>query len=258
MSESESRIASETVFLTGASAGFGVAIARRLAASGARLILVARREERLRALADELDTPCHVFPCDMRDREGLQAGIDALPAEFANVTCVINNAGLALGLEKAQDAKIEDWETMVDTNIKGVLYATRALLPGMIERGRGYVIQLGSVAGNWPYPGGHVYCGTKAFVRQFSLAMRSDLLGTGVRVTNIEPGMAESEFSEVRFKGDGDRAADVYRGIEALQPEDIADTIAWCLERPPHVNINSIELMATQQALGGFETYREA
>jgi NADP-dependent 3-hydroxy acid dehydrogenase YdfG len=251
------RIASECVFLTGASAGFGVAIARRLAADGARLILVARRKERLDELAAELDTPCHVFPCDMRDRDALIEGIANLPDEFADVTCVINNAGLALGLEKAQGADLDDWETMVDTNIKGVLYATRALLPGMIERGRGYVIQLGSVAGNWPYPGGHVYCGTKAFVRQFSLAMRSDLLGTPVRVTNIEPGMAESEFSKVRFKGDSDRAASVYEGIEALQPEDIANTIAWCLEQPEHVNINSIELMATQQAFGGFATHRD-
>lgn len=251
------RIAEETVFLTGASAGFGVAIARRLAAEGARLILVARRESRLRELAGELDTPCYVFPCDMRDRDGLIDGIEALPDDFADITCVINNAGLALGLEKAQDARLDDWETMVDTNIKGVLYATRALLPGMIERGRGYVIQLGSVAGNWPYPGGHVYCGTKAFVRQFSLAMRSDLLGTPVRVTNIEPGMAESEFSKVRFKGDDEKAASVYEGLKALQPEDIADTITWLLERPPHVNINSIELMATQQAFGGFSTHRE-
>ncbi len=251
-----SRIESEVVFLTGASAGFGVAIARRLAAAGAKLILVARRRERLEELAAELDTPCHVLPCDMRDREALMAGIEALPPEFADVTCVINNAGLALGLEKAQDANIEDWETMIDTNVKGVLYATRALLPGMIERGRGYVIQLGSVAGNWPYPGGHVYCGTKAFVRQFSLAMRSDLLGTPVRVTNIEPGMAESEFSKVRFKGDESKAASVYEGLKALQPEDIADTIAWCLERPAHVNINSIEVMATQQAFGGFATHR--
>lgn len=252
-----SRISEETVFLTGASAGFGVAIARRLARSGARLILVARREERLRELAAELDTPCHVLACDMRDREALQEGIDALPDDFADITCVINNAGLALGLEKAQDANVDDWEVMIDTNVKGVLYATRALLPGMIERGRGYVIQLGSVAGNWPYPGGHVYCGTKAFVRQFSLAMRSDLLGTPVRVTNIEPGMAESDFSKVRFKGDDDKAASVYDGIEALQPEDIADTIAWCLERPPHVNINSIEVMATQQGFAGFSTHRE-
>jgi 3-hydroxy acid dehydrogenase/malonic semialdehyde reductase len=172
------------------------------------------------------------------------------------VTTLVNNAGLALGMGPAQSADLADWDAMVDTNIKGTMYCTHALLPGMIARNRGYVMNLGSVAASYPYPGGHVYCGTKAFVHQFSLALRSDLLGTRVRVTVIEPGMAETEFSQVRFKGDDTKAKAIYAGAEALTAEDIADTIHWCLTRPPHVNVNTLELMTVRQAFSPFAVAR--
>jgi 3-hydroxy acid dehydrogenase/malonic semialdehyde reductase len=249
-------LASETIFITGASSGFGAALARKCSKSGAKLILAARRTERLEALAAELGTPCHLVTLDVRDRAAVEGAVASLPEGFREVTTLVNNAGLALGMGPAQSADLADWDAMVDTNIKGTMYCTHALLPGMIARNRGYVMNLGSVAASYPYPGGHVYCGTKAFVHQFSLALRSDLLGTRVRVTVIEPGMAETEFSQVRFKGDDTKAKAIYAGAEALTAEDIADTIHWCLTRPPHVNVNTLELMTVRQAFSPFAVAR--
>jgi len=180
-----------------------------------------------------------------------------LPNEFRKIDALINSAGLALGMQPAQGADLEDWEAMVDTNIKGLIYTTKAILPDMVERGQGHIINLGSVAGNWPYPGGNVYGGTKAFVRQFSLNLRADLHGTGVRVTNIEPGLAETEFSVVRFHGDKEKADSVYAGMTPLTAADIAETIYWTVSRPPHVNINTIEIMPVAQSWGPFPIHRE-
>lgn len=248
--------AGEVVLVTGASAGIGEAIARRLAGGGARLVLTARRRDRLDALAAELAVPCHLAELDVRDRDAVAAFVAALPEGFREVTALVNNAGLALGMGPAQDALLDDWEAMVDTNVKGMMYVTHALLPGMVARNRGHIVNLGSVAASYPYPGGHVYCGTKAFVHQFSLALRSDLLGTRLRVTCLEPGMVETDFSRVRFKGDEARAAKIYEGADPLTPGDIAEVVEWCLSRPPHVNINTIELMPVRQAFGPFAVSR--
>ncbi len=245
------------VFITGASSGFGAAIARRLAASGHRLVLAARRMDRLRELAAELPVPSHLVELDVRDNAAVEAAVAALPAEFAEVDLLVNNAGLALGLAPAQQASLDDWERMVDTNIKGLMYMTRALLPGMTQRRRGHVVNMGSIAGEWPYPGGNVYGGTKAFVRQFSLNLRADLLGTGVRVTDIEPGLAGgTEFSNVRFHGDDARAASVYSGLTPLSPEDVAETVHWVASLPPHVNVNTLSLMPVCQAFGPLAIHR--
>jgi len=251
-------LSSETVVVTGASSGFGEAIARRYAAHGARLVLAARRKERLEKLKSELKVPVHAVELDVRDRLAVETAFTALPEEFSNVTILVNNAGLALGLEPAHQVNLDDWETMIDTNVKGLVTVTRTLLPGMVERKKGHVVNIGSVAGSYPYPGGNVYGGTKAFVKQFSLALRSDLLGSNVRVTNIEPGMADTEFSLVRFKGNPNEAAKVYQGVEALTGEDIAETVFWSTTLPSHVNINSIEVMPTQQAFAGFKVERRS
>ena len=250
---------STTVFITGASAGIGAACARRFAADGTRVVLTGRRQDRLAALARELAarTQVHSLILDIRDRHAVERAVAALPGAFAAIDVLINNAGLALGLEPAHQVALEDWETMIDTNIKGLIYCTRAILPGMVARDRGHVVNMGSVAGSYPYPGGNVYCGTKAFVHQFSLALRSDLLGTKVRVTCIEPGMAETEFAQVRFKGDAARAKQVYAGLKPMTAEDIAETIAWCVSRPEHLNINTIELMPIAQAFGPFLIKRQ-
>ena len=247
-----------TVFVTGASAGFGAAIARRFAATGAKVILAGRRAERLNALAAELgEDKALPLPLDVRDGTAVAAAIASLPAAFAEVDVLVNNAGLALGLEPAHKASLEDWEQMVDTNIKGLLYVTRALLPGMVARGSGHVINLGSTAGEWPYPGGNVYGGTKAFVRQFSLNLRADLLGTPVRVTNIEPGMVGgTEFSNVRFHGDDSKAAKVYENANALTPEDIADTVHWVASLPARMNVNTLSLMPVSQGFGPLAVHR--
>ncbi|WP_136513546.1 SDR family oxidoreductase [Geomonas edaphica] len=242
----------KTALITGASSGFGAACARTLAEKGWQLVLTARRAERLAALQRELSaqTPVHTLALDVRDAEAVAASFASLPPEFAEVDLLVNNAGLALGLEPAHEASLEDWDTMVDTNVKGVMYCTRAILPGMVARNRGHVVNIGSVAGSWPYPGGNVYGATKAFVQQFSRNLRADLLGTAVRVTNIEPGMAETEFSKVRFKGDDEKAGRVYTGTEALQPADIADIVAWVALVPARVNVNSVEVMSVHQAWG--------
>ena len=248
----------KTFFITGASAGFGAACARIFAEQGNRLILTARRSDSLELLRRELagKVDVHIIPLDVRDRQAVSQAVETLPEQFREIDVLINNAGLALGLEPAHKADLDDWETMVDTNIKGLMYCTRLILPGMVERNRGHVINLGSVAGSWPYPGGNAYGGTKAFVEQFSLNLRCDLLGSRVRVTCIQPGMAETEFSKVRFKGNEKMASQVYTGTEALAAEDIAETIHWVVSRPEHVNINTLELMSVDQAWGPLAIHR--
>lgn len=238
------------VLVTGATAGFGAAIARRFAADDHRIVAIGRRADRLAALRDELGARrVHVVPLDVRDRASVSDAIAALPADFAEIDVLVNNAGLALGLDPAQRANLDDWDTMVDTNTKGLMYMTRAVLPGMVARDRGHVVNIGSVAANWPYPGGNVYGATKAFVRQFSLNLRADLAGTRVRVTDVEPGMvAGSEFSTVRFGGDAARAAKLYEGADPLLPEDVADAVHWVASRPARVNINVVEMMPVCQS----------
>ncbi len=248
----------KTIFITGATAGFGEAMARRFAAAGHSLILTGRRADRLAKLKSELKAPVHTIELDVRDRKAVEAAVAALPDQFKAVDILINNAGLALGLEPAHKVAMEDWEGMIDTNIKGLLYVTRALLPGMVERDRGHVVNLGSVAGTYPYPGGNVYGGTKAFVHQFSLNLRADLLGSRIRVTSVEPGMAETEFSVVRFKGDAGKAKDVYKGLQPMTPDNIAQTIEFITTiLPEHVNINTIEMMPVMQAFSPFAVKRE-
>jgi 3-hydroxy acid dehydrogenase / malonic semialdehyde reductase len=248
----------KTVVITGASSGFGAACARAFAKLGWRLVLTARRSDMLERLKREVDSlvPVHVMALDVRDREAVAAAFAGLPQEFCEVDLLVNSAGLALGLEPAQRGSLDDWDTMVDTNIKGVMYCTHAVLPGMVERNRGHVVNIGSVAGNWPYPGGNVYGATKAFVQQFSRNLRADLLGTAVRVTSIEPGMAETEFSKVRFKGDERRAHQVYVGTEPLLAEDVADIVVWVSALPSRVNINTLEVMSVSQAWGPFAVHR--
>lgn len=246
------------VLVTGATAGFGTAIARRFAADGARIVAAARRAERLEALKAELGAD-KVLPLvlDVRDRAAVMKAVEGLPAEWAAVDVLVNNAGLALGLEPAQKADLDDWDTMVDTNVKGLMYLTRALLPGMIERQRGHVINLGSTAGEWPYPGGNVYGATKAFVRQFSLNLRADLFGTPVRVTDIQPGLVGgTEFSNVRFHGDDAKAGAVYEGADALTPDDIADAIHWVASRPARVNVNMLQVMPVAQSFGPLRVHK--
>lgn len=241
---------SNIALITGATAGFGAACARRFAQGGWSLVLTGRRRDRLEALAAELSVPVHLAVFDVRQPDAVRAFVDGLPAAFQAVDVLVNNAGLALGLEPAWRTDLADWETMVDTNIKGLMYCARYILPGMVERNRGHVVNLGSIAGSYPYPGGNVYGATKAFVEQFSRNLRADLLGTRVRVTNIEPGMAESEFSLVRFKGDAEKAAKVYEGARPITPEDIAEMIWWATNLPAHLNINRLEVMPVCQAFG--------
>ncbi|MDY7563151.1 SDR family oxidoreductase [Pseudomonas sp. 10B1] len=244
-----------TVFITGATSGFGEACARKFAEAGWSLVLTGRREERLNVLCAELSkqTKVHGLVVDVRDRAAMENAIAGLPAEFSTIRGLINNAGLALGVDPAPKCDLDDWDTMVDTNVKGLMYTTRLLLPRLIAHGRGAaIINLGSIAGNYAYPGSHVYGATKAFVKQFSLNLRCDLIGTGVRVTNLEPGLCESEFSLVRFAGDKERYDATYAGAEAIQPQDIADTIFWLMNTPAHVNVNSLELMPVSQTWAGF------
>jgi 3-hydroxy acid dehydrogenase / malonic semialdehyde reductase len=248
----------QTVFITGASSGFGAAAARRFAARGDRVIAAARRTDRLQSLAKELG-PDVLLPLtlDVRDRASVEQATASLPADFAEVDILVNNAGLALGLEPAQEADVGQWEQMIDTNCTGLVYMTRALLPQMVARGRGHVVNLSSIAGTYPYPGGNVYGATKAFVHQFSLNLRSDLHGTGIRVTSIEPGMSGgTEFSDVRFGGDSDRAVAVYAGTQPLTADDVAAAIEWATSQPPHVNINVIELMPVSQTFAPFQVHR--
>jgi 3-hydroxy acid dehydrogenase/malonic semialdehyde reductase len=247
-----------TVFITGASAGFGVAIARRFHQEGHRVVLTGRREERLQALAAELGERAHAVRMDVRDAASIREAVASLPGDFAAVDVLVNNAGLALGLEPVQRLEAADVEAMVATNCTGVVLCTRALLPGMLERGRGHVINLGSTAAEFPYPGGNVYGATKAFVYQFSLNLRADLHGTPVRVTDIEPGLVGgTEFSLVRFRGDAQRAQSPYAGAEPLTPEDIAESVYWVASLPPRVNVNSLQLMPVGQSFGALPVVRK-
>jgi 3-hydroxy acid dehydrogenase/malonic semialdehyde reductase len=245
-----------TVFVTGASRGFGAATARRFAAAGARVVAAARRADRLKDLAAELGPRVLPVTLDVRDRAAVAEVVGGLPADFAEIDALVNNAGLALGLHPAQDADLDDWEQMIDTNCKGLAYCTRAVLPGMVARRRGHVINLGSVAGTYPYPGGNAYGGSKAFVHQFSLNLRSDLHGTGVRVTCVEPGMADTEFSLTRFSGDRAKADAVYTGMQPLTAADVAEAVYWAATLPPHVNVNTIELMPVAQSFAPFQVAR--
>ena len=248
---------SSVAFVTGATSGFGRAIAERLAGDGARVVVCGRREDRLLELARSIGERAHPVVLDVRDRAAIGAAVANLPAAFAEVDVLVNNAGLALGLEPAQRASLDDWDTMIDTNCRGLVTCTRALLPGMVARGRGHVVNVGSVAASYPYPGGNVYGATKAFVHQFSENLKADLLGTGLRVTVLEPGMADTEFSLVRLK-DRDKARSVYHGMQPLTAEDVADTVAWCVTRPRHFNVNVIEMMPTEQAFSAFSVHRKS
>jgi 3-hydroxy acid dehydrogenase/malonic semialdehyde reductase len=242
--------------VTGATSGFGLATAEALVRAGARVVAAGRRRERLEALAARHPGSIHPALLDVQDRAAVEAFVGALPPAFAALDVLVNNAGLALGLEPAQRASLDDWDTMIATNCRGLVTVTRAVLPGMVERNRGHVVNVGSVAGSYPYPGGNVYGATKAFVRQFTLNLRSDLLGTAVRATSIEPGMAETEFSLVRFQGDAARASKVYDGVTPLSGDDVAEAILWCLSLPAHVNVNAVELMPVQQAFSPFAISR--
>jgi 3-hydroxy acid dehydrogenase/malonic semialdehyde reductase len=246
------------VLVTGASSGFGAAIARRFARAGHRVIAAARRRDRLEALCAELPLES-VWPLEMdvRDPAAVARAIAALPPERSEIDLLVNNAGLALGLEPAQEASLDDWERMVDTNIKGLLAVTRAVLPGMVARDRGHVVNMGSTAARWPYRGGNVYGATKAFVHQLSLNLRTDLAGTRVRVSVVHPGMVGgTEFSSVRFHGDQARAAEVYRDADPLLPEDVAETVFWVATLPARFNVNAIEIMPVSQSFAGLSVTR--
>jgi len=236
------------VFITGASSGIGAATARAFALTGAHLVLAARRIERLRDLAAHLSVPTHLMALDVRDRAAVHAAVAAIPAPFAAVDVLVNNAGLSRGFEPLHEGSEDDWDEMIDTNVKGLLYITRAVLPGMVERGRGHIINVGSVAGHETYPRGNVYCASKAAVRTLNKGMRLDLLGTGIRVSTVDPGLVPTEFSEVRFHGDRTRAATVYENTRPLAAADVADTIVWCASRAPWVNVEEVLLMPTDQA----------
>ena len=246
------RLKEKIVFITGASSGIGAATALAFAAEGARLLLAARRAGKLAEVAslalERGASAVHSISLDVRDRRAVQDAIDTLPPEWAQIEILVNNAGLSRGLEKLYTGKIEDWEEMSDTNVKGLLYVSRAVVPGMVVRGHGHVVNLGSTAGEITYPNGAVYCATKAAERAINDGLRQDLLGTPVRVTTVDPGMVETEFSVVRFHGDADRASSVYKGIKPLSPEDVADAILWAASRPAHVNIARILLTPVQQA----------
>jgi 3-hydroxy acid dehydrogenase / malonic semialdehyde reductase len=247
----------QVILVTGATAGFGAAFARRFVKDGHKVIATGRRTERLETLASELGEALLTRKLDVTDASAVAGFVASLPEGWREIDVLVNNAGLALGLSPAWDANLTDWDTMVATNITGLIHVTRAVLPGMVERNRGTIINLGSVAGTYPYPGGHVYGGTKAFVKQFSLNLRADLVGKNIRVTDIEPGLVGgSEFSQVRFGGDADRAAAVYDGTTPLNPEDIAEAAAWIVGLPPHMNINRIEMMPTCQASAAFAVKR--
>jgi 3-hydroxy acid dehydrogenase / malonic semialdehyde reductase len=240
------------VFITGASSGIGEAAAFAFAAEGARLLLAARRLERFQELTPKLKdagaADVHTFSLDVRNAAQVQSQLDALPEEWKAIDILVNNAGLSRGLEKLHEGKLQDWDEMIDTNVKGLLYVTRAVVPGMVSRGRGHVVNLGSTAGDITYPNGAVYCGSKAAEHAINDGLRQDLLGTPVRVTSIDPGMVETEFSEVRFHGDKERAAKVYQGLTPLQPSDVADAIVWAATRPAHVNIARVLLTSIDQA----------
>ncbi|MEW7850780.1 SDR family oxidoreductase [Massilia aurea] len=245
------------VLITGASAGFGAEMARTFVSHGHRVVLAARRTDRIAELAAELGDAALPVTLDVTSRASIETALAGLPAEWKQIDVLINNAGLALNTLPAQEVPLEDWETMIATNCKGLVTMTRLVLPDMVARGSGLVINIGSTAGHYPYPGGNVYGATKAFVEQFTLNLRADLVGTGVRATNLAPGLAGgTEFSNVRFKGDDSAAAKVYEGTTPLSAKDIADTAYWIATMPPHVNVNSIELMPTCQGFSPFTIKR--
>lgn len=242
-------IQNQTILITGASSGIGAACARVFAQAGAKSILVARRQERLEQLAEELgSSSVHLLALDVCDRASVESTLAKLPKSWSAIDILINNAGLSRGLNKFQEGDFQDWEEMIDTNIKGLLYLTRYIVPGMINRGKGHIVNLGSTAGHQTYPNGNVYCATKAAVRVISEGLKQDLLGTPVRVSSVDPGLVETEFSQVRFRGDRERAKKVYQGLTPLTPADVADVILFCVTRPLHVNVSEVLLMPTDQA----------
>ncbi|KHS93001.1 malonic semialdehyde reductase [Pectobacterium brasiliense] len=246
------------IFVTGATAGFGESITRKFISAGHKVIATGRRQERLDALKAELGDALYPLKLDVRDRQAIEQAVAALPAEWRTIDVLVNNAGLALGLEPAHKASVDDWENMIDTNNKGLVFMTRTLLPAMVERNIGHVINIGSTAGNWPYAGGNVYGASKAFVQQFSLGLRADLSGTRIRVTNIEPGLVGgTEFSAVRFKGNDDKVSKTYDNTTPLTAEDVSEAVFWVATLPAHVNINTLEMMPVSQSFAGLSVHRE-
>ena len=245
----------KTAFVTGATSGFGRAIAQRLLRDGWHVVATGRRAERLQPLRDEFGDAVHLASFDMRHADAINAAVDALPDEFKRIDLLVNNAGLALGTAPAQRADLAQWRQMIDTNITGLVTLTHALLQRLIEA-RGMIVNISSIAATYPYGGGNVYGGTKAFVTQFSLGLRSDLHGTGVRVTSIEPGMAETEFTLVRTSGDQAASDTLYQGVSPITPEDIAEQVMWLTQLPAHLNINRIETMPVNQSFAGFQIHR--
>ena len=244
----------KTILITGASSGIGEACARKFASQKARLILNARSKDKLLSLAEELkekyNAECYVMPFDVCDRESAAAALNLLPEEWKSVDVLINNAGLAIGIDKEHEGNPEEWDLMIDTNIKALLSMTRFIVPGMVERGRGHIINIGSIAGDAAYPGGSVYCATKAAVKALSDGLRIDLVDTPLRVTNIKPGLVETNFSVVRFRGDKEKADNVYRGIKALNGDDIAEVVYFAASAPEHIQLAEILVMPTYQASG--------
>lgn len=246
------------VFVTGATSGFGEAIARKFLKHGSIVIATGRREDRLEKLKKELGENFHPIQLDVRDRTAIEQTVQQLPDNLRNIDVLVNNAGLALGLEPAHQANSDDWETMIDTNTKGLVNMTRALLPNMVQANRGHIINIGSTAANWPYAGGNVYGATKAFVKQFSLGLRADLHGKNIRVTDIEPGLVGgTEFSHVRFKGNQGKVDKTYAGTDALTADDVAEAVFWVTNLPSHVNINILEMMPVCQSFAGLNVYRD-
>ncbi|MDL0089347.1 SDR family NAD(P)-dependent oxidoreductase [Campylobacter gastrosuis] len=245
-----------SAFITGATSGFGRAIAKKLSLEGYKIIALGRREDRLKSLADELGNT-HIIACDIRDKDAVFNAVKNLPENFKDIEILVNNAGLALGVDGFNEASLDDFEVMIDTNIKGLIYATKAILPIMKERKSGYILNIGSVAGSWPYAGGNVYGGTKAFVKQLSFNLRNDVRGLNIRVTDIEPGLCKTEFSEVRFKGDKAKADAVYEGTKYLSADDIAQVVLNCISLPKHVNINRLEVMPVTQSWGGLYVLKD-
>ncbi|MAQ71328.1 MAG: NAD(P)-dependent oxidoreductase [Alphaproteobacteria bacterium] len=246
-----------TVLITGATGDFGKAFCRRYEEIGCQIIVHGRNKAKVEELCEELDVETYPLVFDVTDKQATLEALSSIPPLFEKIDLLINNAGGALGLDKAQDALLEDWENMISMNVTGLVRVTNIILKGMANRQKGHVINIGSISGNWPYPGGHVYCATKAFVKQFTLAMRADLQGTNIRVSNIEPGMVETKFSFERFKGDKDRADAVYANTTPLTAEDIAETVFWASTLPPHVNINTLEVMPTKQTFAGLVMERD-
>lgn len=248
----------KTVLITGATGDFGKAFAKRFADIGCALILHGRSQDKLEKLCQDFDVPTHPVVFDLMDKDATMKALNAIPDDFKNIDVLVNNAGGALGNDKAQNSQIEDWEAMIEMNNTSLVRITRHVLDNMVTRKTGHIINIGSIAGSYPYPGGHVYCAVKSFVKQFSLALRADLQGTNIRVTNIEPGMVETQFSLVRFKGDKEKADAVYANANPLQAEDIAESVFWSATLPTHVNINRIEVMPTSQSPAGLQVERHS